>query len=126
MMDSNKRVEYAVKKLATTLETVQKDMITMNSKPTSLQGLTSPEGTGNLRMRVIGLSDMVDEVISNRAFIENLRYYELEDRYDAVRDTHQGTVEWVLDDSKTGLYSWLRSKGGIFWIRGKVRSLISD
>ncbi|RPA79306.1 hypothetical protein BJ508DRAFT_415950 [Ascobolus immersus RN42] len=70
---------------------------------------------------LVGLVDAFDEIMV-KVLIDELRYDEIEDRYDSVSDVHAGSCQWIFDRSKTELMDWLESSNGLFWIQGKAGS----
>lgn len=54
--------------------------------------------------------------------LSSLQFYEINTRYLSIKKSHSGTFEWLLQPSKHSFTHWLRSGGGIYWVRGKAGS----
>jgi hypothetical protein len=46
----------------------------------------------------------------------------MHERQDQIEIAHPHTFDWAFSDPKAGIYEWLKSDGGLFWIRGKPAS----
>lgn len=119
IMDSNTRIEKAIKQLTETLETVKDELAEQEVE------MGHTKKTLDYEMGVTGLSELLDQVVYERSVVESLRFLELGERHSRIKDTHEGTVQWVFDSSRTHLYDWLQCGNGVFWIRGKVSAQVS-
>lgn len=116
-MDYNRKIEHDIRDLATVLKSVKEDTEKygkVDGKPIGLENATT------VKANFVELSKVVDEVVFGISVADTLRNLELGERFRQVKRTENGTVEWALNISKTGLNEWFRSKNGLFWIHGKV------
>ncbi|TLD09746.1 small s protein [Venturia nashicola] len=58
-----------------------------------------------------------------RALLNWLMFAEIDDRREQVREAHQETFKWILEDGhESGFAKWLAVDDGIYWIQGKPGS----
>lgn len=63
-----------------------------------------------------------------QVFIHRLRYDNMKDRESTIKEAHQGTFLWALEENKTlpapasNIRAWLESDEQLYWITGKAGS----
>ncbi|KAK4505520.1 hypothetical protein PRZ48_003483 [Zasmidium cellare] len=54
--------------------------------------------------------------------LDKLYFPDMGERHARIKPAHVKTFSWILDDHETHFRSWLESKPGVFWVRGKAGS----
>ena len=65
-----------------------------------------------------------------KTILETLRFSQITDRFDGVKDAHRKTFRWIFDPPVTNddttpwsnLPEWLQSSSGCYWVNGKAGS----
>ena len=77
------------------------------------------------RLLVERLQELAEEgarVANEEKILTSLEFDERKRRFDAIKEAHPRTFEWMLEDSSTGFREWLQCQNGIYWISGKAGS----
>ncbi|KAI0425835.1 hypothetical protein F5Y09DRAFT_87184 [Xylaria sp. FL1042] len=89
---------------------------------------TISQGLPSYQSKVSSLSQGIDSIADDQAFIESFYFDRFATREAKITESHAKTFEWVFygisPDRKTkiGFPGWLKYGNGIFWIRGKAGS----
>lgn len=87
------------------------------------RALSPPQSTQSLSVRLSSLAEGVNLSASNQALLKSIWFDRIGERQANVAASHEETFKWILDPASSTEFSpWLRSRDGIFWIKGKAGS----
>ncbi|KAF2817974.1 uncharacterized protein BDZ99DRAFT_514195 [Mytilinidion resinicola] len=64
-------------------------------------------------------SDKLEKTREERSILQSLQFEQMRSREDAVKKSHETTIEWIW---ATNFLEWMETGNGIFWIAGKPGS----
>lgn len=79
----------------------------------------------NLSRQFLALAEEGAKAVQEQQILESLVFEEMQLREEAIKDAHKITLDWMFEKGELKFMDWLEAENGIYWIKGKLRSVNS-